>query len=126
MESRLSAELWKLMGQAACVGGKRSRRKHLDKRKKHPKSDKWPYEAREGAEPRQWKENNAGRKIEAHKNIHLCIHVCVKQKARGENRQPRHRGCRSSCGLRQICHKVGLGSSKLAGGKREEEKKKLI
>lgn len=33
MESRLSAELGKLMGQAACVGGKHSWRKHLDKRK---------------------------------------------------------------------------------------------
>lgn len=42
LESRLSAELCKLMGQAACVGGKCSRRKHPDKRKKHPKSDKWP------------------------------------------------------------------------------------
>jgi len=33
LESRLSAELGKLMGQAACVGGKHSWRKRLDKRK---------------------------------------------------------------------------------------------
>lgn len=74
MEPRLSDELQELMDQAACVGGKHSWRKHLDKRKKHPKSDKWPYEAREGTKTRQWKENNTGRKRKAHK-IYMCIHI---------------------------------------------------
>lgn len=31
-------------------------------------------------------------------------------------------GCRSCCGFRQICHRVGLTGLKLAAEKREEKK----
>lgn len=57
MESRLSAELWKLMAQAACVGGKRSRRKHPDKRKNIQRVTNGPRR------PEREKNQDSGKKI---------------------------------------------------------------
>lgn len=67
MESRLSAELGKLMGQAACVGGKHSRRKHLDKRKNIQRVTNGHMRPEREQKQESGKKKSTGRKRKAHK-----------------------------------------------------------